>query len=314
MKYFSVKNFDKFQRFKDRQPSWIKLYTSLLVDHDFESLPEITQLHLIKIWVLASSLANRLPFDVEWVSHKIGGKADLYLLAQSGFIVGINGESLTRNNRDWKYQRHRDFIFMLDNYKCCYCGAEKDLTLDHIISLKKGGSPNDSHNLLTACRPCNSKKFTKNLSDDALKTLFDVNKRHNLISKYLQKVFLTDCKDYMFLSTQNESSDGQRREENINLEEKRREEVETEEQWLSALRRNPAYSSLDIENEFNKMRGWCEVNKKQPTKRRFINWLNRADKPMSRLKSMSGFEKTMINLAELEEENRVKRESFSGGN
>lgn len=40
---------------------------------------------------------------------------------------------------------------------CCYCGAEGDLTLDHLVSQLKGGS-HSADNLVVACRPCNSSK------------------------------------------------------------------------------------------------------------------------------------------------------------
>lgn len=50
--------------------------------------------------------------------------------------------------------------------------------------------------------------------------------------------------------------------------------------WFDTLRRNPAYQSLNIDAEFAKMRTWCDVNKKQPSRRRFVNWLNRCEKPM----------------------------------
>jgi hypothetical protein len=28
------------------------------------------------------------------------------------------------------------------------------------------------------------------------------------------------------------------------------------------------------------MQAWCSANRKQPSRRRFVNWLNRAEKPM----------------------------------
>lgn len=44
-----------------------------------------------------------------------------------------------------------------DGHACVYCGNTKYLTLDHLVPLSRGGS-NDEENLVTACRPCNSKK------------------------------------------------------------------------------------------------------------------------------------------------------------
>lgn len=51
-------------------------------------------------------------------------------------------------------------------------------------------------------------------------------------------------------------------------------------EWLAALAANPAYKTLNVPAEFAKMTSWCSVNNRQPTRRRFVNWLNRCDKPM----------------------------------
>lgn len=47
--------------------------------------------------------------------------------------------------------------------------------------------------------------------------------------------------------------------------------------WISELSRDPTYRGINVRNEFGKMQRWCEQNRKQPTKRRFVNWLNRAE-------------------------------------
>jgi len=51
-------------------------------------------------------------------------------------------------------------------------------------------------------------------------------------------------------------------------------------EWLAELAKNPAYTSLDVQSELGKMQAWCEANGKQGSRRRFINWLNRAEKPL----------------------------------
>ncbi len=52
-------------------------------------------------------------------------------------------------------------------------------------------------------------------------------------------------------------------------------------EWIKTLRDDPAYHGIDVEREYQKMVRWCEANQKQPTRRRFINWLNRVDRPMT---------------------------------
>jgi hypothetical protein len=73
-------------------------------------------------------------------------------------------------------------------------------------------------------------------------------------------------------------------------EEKKREEEEgvcaagaaplDDSQWLESLKANPAYQGIDVDREYAKMITWCQTNKKQPNRRRFINWLNKCDRPM----------------------------------
>jgi len=66
--------------------------------------------------------------------------------------------------------------------------------------------------------------------------------------------------------------------------------------FIERLRQVPAYATLDIEDELSKMEVWCELNHKKPTRRRFVNWLNRCDKPIAgaekKERAMSAFEIT----------------------
>lgn len=55
----------------------------------------------------------------------------------------------------------------------------------------------------------------------------------------------------------------------------------TDDDWLKALGENSAYKGIDVRREHAKMVVWCKERKNQPTRRRFINWLNRAEKPMT---------------------------------
>jgi hypothetical protein len=56
---------------------------------------------------------------------------------------------------------------------------------------------------------------------------------------------------------------------------------ETEAEWLAGLAADPAFAGIDVTREHAKATRWCIENGKQLTRRRFVNWLNRADKPMS---------------------------------
>ena len=61
-------------------------------------------------------------------------------------FVPYRGVILTRYN-----------LFKRDNHECQYCGASRDLTLDHLIPRSKGGKTTWK-NLVTACKQCNARK------------------------------------------------------------------------------------------------------------------------------------------------------------
>ena len=46
------------------------------------------------------------------------------------------------------------------NFKCFYCGNDKNLTIDHIHPVRKGGNDHVS-NLQILCKSCNSRKGAK---------------------------------------------------------------------------------------------------------------------------------------------------------
>jgi len=55
----------------------------------------------------------------------------------------------------------------------------------------------------------------------------------------------------------------------------------SDEEWLESLAKNPAYAGIDINVEVGKCAAWCSVHGKKASRRRFINWLNRAERPIN---------------------------------
>lgn len=49
---------------------------------------------------------------------------------------------------------------------------------------------------------------------------------------------------------------------------------------IAALQREPAYEGIDVAKEFQKADVWCRKNNRKLTERFFVNWLNRADRPV----------------------------------
>jgi 5-methylcytosine-specific restriction endonuclease McrA len=51
-------------------------------------------------------------------------------------------------------------VFLRDKFICQYCGAEDDLTFDHLVPRARGGLTTWD-NVIAACSPCNLKKGSK---------------------------------------------------------------------------------------------------------------------------------------------------------
>jgi hypothetical protein len=88
VRYLSVKNFTKHQHYKDRRPPWIKLHVEVLDDYAFSCLQDASKAHLMLLWVLASKLDNRIPYDLPFLTRKLGATSpvDVDELVLLGFI------------------------------------------------------------------------------------------------------------------------------------------------------------------------------------------------------------------------------------
>ncbi len=58
-----------------------------------------------------------------------------------------------------KQEKH---LFEEYDYRCVYCGSKKDITIDHVVALNRGGA-NDITNAIPACKSCNASKCDKPL-------------------------------------------------------------------------------------------------------------------------------------------------------
>jgi len=69
---------------------------------------------------------------------------------------------LSRKNRVTIPKDLRFSILHRDGFRCRYCGhtpsAQKELRVDHVVSVKDGGALTDPENLITACNDCNAGK------------------------------------------------------------------------------------------------------------------------------------------------------------
>src|SRR5881392_1225156 len=68
---FYVKGWWKLQHYADRRPLWIKLYRSIETDLPFQSLTEVEQYRLIRLWLLASDLDGQIPDDAYFIQRAL---------------------------------------------------------------------------------------------------------------------------------------------------------------------------------------------------------------------------------------------------
>lgn len=164
MTWLRVRNWQRFQHYKDRNPEWIKLYINLLHDYNYTALPEAARAHLVMIWLVATKRNGSVPADAEWLGRQISATSpvDLDLLVERGFLEPAEdaGEFVS----PWP-SRHvspalRAKIMARDGQQCRECGATEDLEIDHLTPVSRGGESIEE-NLQVLCRPCNRRKRTR---------------------------------------------------------------------------------------------------------------------------------------------------------
>lgn len=72
MKYLSVKNLERYQHYKDRNPPWVKLYRETLNDYKLRQVPVPARLFFLFCLLLASETENRIPYDLKYLSDRCG--------------------------------------------------------------------------------------------------------------------------------------------------------------------------------------------------------------------------------------------------
>lgn len=102
MTYLGVKNLDKYQHYKDRDPKWIKLYYSILDDEAFIFLDEIDRCRYMTCLVLASRTNNKIPSDPLYLKKvmRLDKSPDLSRLLSCGLLYTYE-ESSSRLDKDY---------------------------------------------------------------------------------------------------------------------------------------------------------------------------------------------------------------------
>lgn len=69
--YVAVRNLERYQHYKKRRPTWVKLYVSLLEDDDFGQLSVPARLVFCLSLLLAAERENRIPADPSWMAVEL---------------------------------------------------------------------------------------------------------------------------------------------------------------------------------------------------------------------------------------------------
>ncbi len=88
--FVHVRDWWRFQHYHSRtQPPWIRVYALVLEDPTFATLPDVEKAHLVGVWLLASRLKNRIPYDDRFVANRINATepVDLKALIDTGLLV-----------------------------------------------------------------------------------------------------------------------------------------------------------------------------------------------------------------------------------
>lgn len=97
MRYFRIKNWEKFQHYKHRNPPWIKLHVSFLDDWEIANLSARSQILLIRLWLVASRTQNVLHNEQRWLRFHTSLRRHISLkpLEKADLIEYIDSDAST---------------------------------------------------------------------------------------------------------------------------------------------------------------------------------------------------------------------------
>lgn len=134
---------------------------------------------------------------VELIHAKIG-KFIRTITQEFPFPEVVRLKLFVRFNRK-ELQPTKRNIFDRDLHTCQYCGSTKNLTIDHVLPVSKGGK-NTWSNMVTCCFKCNNKKGNQ-LLDECGMTLKKTPGKPtyiHVIRKYSRENEINSWGDYIF--------------------------------------------------------------------------------------------------------------------
>lgn len=156
--YFGFRNLRQFEQ-KHRE---VRLPCDLLNDQRFRRLADAHKAHLICLLLLAARMGNLLPNRPAKLGTLIGATEPIEIAEFSDFIrfSTLADEVEGRIERRPLSDKVRALVMVRDGGRCRSCGSARNLEVDHIVPVCRGGDSEDC-NLQTLCRRCNRRKWEK---------------------------------------------------------------------------------------------------------------------------------------------------------
>ena len=105
-----VRNWERFQHYKDRRPTWIKIYTELLDDPNFLALTPGARSVLLGVWLQTARSRRAVPKNTAWLSRALHMKVSsqhLEALNHAGFIAFTASKPLAKPEQNASLPRVR---------------------------------------------------------------------------------------------------------------------------------------------------------------------------------------------------------------
>ena len=102
------------------------------------------------------------------------------LSSPQAYVFNLETTSSAEAKRLWRRKIKEEW-----DYKCAYCGSDKDLTIDHITPRSKGGT-DVTKNVVCACHDCNQDKAHTPMEDWYLSQEFFNMARYDRINEWIK--------------------------------------------------------------------------------------------------------------------------------
>lgn len=133
--WIAVKNYERYQHYTKRNPPWIKLYRDFINDYELRQMPAETRLTYIGCLILASETANHIPFDLDYLSQRLGFIIEQNIISpliKTGLLLAhsasVHQPSMLSQSRDREEKRREDqnidIVHTVDKLKVRIPGEE----------------------------------------------------------------------------------------------------------------------------------------------------------------------------------------------